>query len=86
MYSSVLRLTGVRPNPPPARAHTHTAGLSRPVQEYPLNLMLFTGMPEKGWKDYYYSSLEELADPNKALARWAKGEDVFPQTKGVKEA
>lgn len=41
--------------------------------------MLFTGMPEKGWKDYYYTSLEELADPTKALARWAKGEDVFPQ-------
>ena len=40
-------------------------------EEYPLNLMLFTGMPEEGWRDYYYTSLEEIANPVKALARWA---------------
>ena len=40
-------------------------------EEYPLNLMLFTGMPERGWQDYYYTSLDEIADPNRALARWA---------------
>lgn len=39
---------------------------------YPLNLMLFTGMPETGWEDYYYTSIEELATPDKALAKWAK--------------
>ena len=37
---------------------------------YPLNLMLFTGLPENGWQDYWYSSVEEISDPNKALARW----------------
>ena len=42
--------------------------------EYPLNLMLFTGMPQQGWRDYYYTSVAELASPDKALARWAKGE------------
>ena len=40
--------------------------------EYPLNLMLFTGMPQEGWRDYYYTSIEELASGEKALARWAQ--------------
>ena len=41
--------------------------------EYPLNLMLFTGMPRQGWRDYYYTSIEEIGAPDKALARWARG-------------
>ena len=41
-------------------------------EQYPLNLMLFTGLPEEGWQDYYYNSLEEIASPEKALMRWAK--------------
>ncbi len=40
-------------------------------EEYPLNLMLFTGLPQEGWRDSWYESVEELADPGKALARWA---------------
>ncbi len=40
--------------------------------EYPLNLMLFTGLPEDGWQDYYYTSVEEITAPEKALARWAR--------------
>ena len=43
-------------------------------EEYPLNLMLFTGMPEDGWRDYYYTSLDEITAPEKALARWALSE------------
>ena len=42
-------------------------------EEYPLNLMLFTGMPRQGWRGYYYTSIEEIAAPDKALARWARG-------------
>ena len=42
-------------------------------EEYPLNLMLFTGLPEAGWQDYYYTAVEEIAAPDKALARWAAG-------------
>ena len=42
-------------------------------EEYPLNLMLFTGLPEAGWRDYYYVGVEEIASPDKALARWARG-------------
>ena len=37
---------------------------------YPLNLMLFTGLRQDDWSDYWYSSLDELSNPNKALARW----------------
>ena len=40
-------------------------------ERYPLNLMLFTGLPEEGWQDYYYTSVEEVISPEKALARWA---------------
>ena len=39
--------------------------------EYPLNLMLFTGMPPDDWRSYYYASVDEIAAPHKALARWA---------------
>ena len=42
-------------------------------EDYPLNLMLFTGLPEDGWRDYFYTSLAELAAPDKALARWLAG-------------
>jgi nucleoside 2-deoxyribosyltransferase len=40
---------------------------------YPLNLMLFVGLPESGWRDYYYTSIGEIANPDKALVRWLNG-------------
>ena len=40
---------------------------------YPLNLMLFAGLPETGWEAWWYGSVEEIADPGKALVRWLKG-------------
>ncbi len=39
-------------------------------QNYPLNLMLFTGLPLEGWEASWYASVAELADPQKALVRW----------------
>ena len=42
-------------------------------ENYPLNLMLFTGLPREGWRDFYYESLDELADAGKALTRWVRG-------------
>ena len=48
------------------------------TEDYPLNLMCFVGLPQDGWRDYFYASLAELADPKKALARWVAGEDVRP--------
>ncbi len=41
--------------------------------EYPLNLMLFAGLPEKGWRDRYYTGIDDLRDPDGALARWLAG-------------
>ena len=29
-------------------------------EQYPLNLMLFTGLAEEGWEDYFYTSVEEI--------------------------
>jgi hypothetical protein len=49
------------------------------TEDYPLNLMVFTGLPQEGWREnFYYSSLDEIADPKKAFARWVAGEDVRP--------
>ena len=40
-------------------------------EEYPLNLMIFTGLPQDGWEDWYYTSFDEITSPDKALARWS---------------
>ncbi|WP_339383238.1 nucleoside 2-deoxyribosyltransferase [Oculatella sp. LEGE 06141] len=39
-------------------------------EAYPLNLMLFAGLPETGWQDYYYTSVEDIQTQEKALYRW----------------
>ena len=39
-------------------------------EEYPLNLMLFAGLPSSNWQDHFYTSIEELKNPNKALVKW----------------
>lgn len=41
-------------------------------EEYPLNLMLFTGLPRQGWQRYYYTSITEIPALDKALAPWAR--------------
>ncbi len=43
-------------------------------EEYPLNLMLFAGLPEHGWRDHYYMAVAEITAPGKALALWARDE------------
>ena len=39
-------------------------------EQYPLNLMLFAGLPELDWEQYVYNDLSEISDPKKALVRW----------------
>ncbi len=39
-------------------------------EDYPLNLMVFSGLPQHGWQDSLYGSIDELSDPRKALVRW----------------
>lgn len=40
--------------------------------EYPLNLMIFTGLPRIGWERYYFKSISEISSPDKALVAWAR--------------
>ncbi|MDJ0619932.1 MAG: nucleoside 2-deoxyribosyltransferase [Calothrix sp. MO_192.B10] len=39
-------------------------------EDYPLNLMLFAGLPEVGWEDYYYTSVDDIDSEDKALYKW----------------
>ena len=39
--------------------------------EYPLNLMIFTGLGRHDWQQSYYTNVNEISRPDKALARWA---------------
>lgn len=39
-------------------------------EAYPLNLMIFSGLPQSGWTDHWYESVEDLANESKALVRW----------------
>ena len=43
-------------------------------ERYPLNLMLFTGLPMTGWESSWYTSIDQLPDPEKALSLWLTGE------------
>ena len=40
--------------------------------QYPLNLMLFLGLPRDNWKKFYFESLEEIKSNNKGFIGWAK--------------
>lgn len=42
-------------------------------EDYPLNLMVFSGLPQDGWQEWFYESIEELGNPSKALMRWING-------------
>jgi nucleoside 2-deoxyribosyltransferase len=39
-------------------------------EQYPLNLMVFAGLPENTWQEFYYTSVEEISSPQKALHAW----------------
>ena len=40
--------------------------------EYPLNLMLFLGLPKVNWKKYYFESLQDIKSNKKRFVDWAK--------------
>lgn len=42
-------------------------------EEYPLNLMIFAGLPQDLWQDFFYTSVEEIGSPQKALFSWVNG-------------
>ena len=41
-------------------------------EEFPLNLMLFAGLPEMGWQDFVYENIIDIGRPDMALARWVR--------------
>ena len=40
--------------------------------QYPLNLMLFLGLPKDNWKKYYFESLQDIKSNKKGFLEWAK--------------
>lgn len=40
--------------------------------EYPLNLMIFTGIPYDSWNDYFYRSLDDIENKDKAIYKWLR--------------
>ena len=40
--------------------------------QYPLNLMLFLGLPKDDWEKYYFESLKDIRSNKKRFLDWAK--------------
>ena len=40
--------------------------------QYPLNLMLFLGLPKNNWKKYYFESLQDIKNDKKGFLEWTK--------------
>ena len=40
--------------------------------QYPLNLMLFLGLPKDNWEEYYFESLEDIKSNEKRFVGWAE--------------
>ena len=40
--------------------------------QYPLNLMLFLGLPRDNWEKYYFESFEDIRSNKKGFVEWAK--------------
>lgn len=47
---------------------------SSDTYEYPLNLMIFTGLPKRGWRTFYYEKIDEINCPTKGLVQWLASE------------
>ena len=40
--------------------------------QYPLNLMLFAGLPESDWQEMVYDSMDSIKNRDRSLAQWAQ--------------
>ena len=40
--------------------------------QYPLNLMLFLGLPRDNWRKYYFESILDIMSSKKGFVEWAK--------------
>ena len=43
--------------------------------QYPLNLMLFLGLPKDNWKKYYFESIQEIKSNQKGFVEWVKNSE-----------
>ena len=43
------------------------------TDQYPLNLMLFVGLPKESWSKNYFETLNDINNPKKNFLNWAKG-------------
>ena len=43
--------------------------------QYPLNLMLFLGLPKENWKKYYFESIQEIKSNQKGFVEWVKNSE-----------
>ena len=46
--------------------------------QYPLNLMLFLGLPRSNWEKYYFESLKDIKSNKKRFVEWAKNKANKP--------
>ena len=40
--------------------------------QYPLNLMLFLGLPKDNWKKYYFESIQDIKSNKKGFVEWVE--------------
>ena len=40
--------------------------------QYPLNLMLFAGLPESNWQEMMYDSVDSIKNRERSLGQWAQ--------------
>ncbi len=40
--------------------------------QYPLNLMLFVGLPKESWSRYYFQTLDDITSPKKNFLNWVQ--------------
>ena len=40
--------------------------------QYPLNLMLFLGLPRDNWRKYYFESISDIMSCEKGFVEWAR--------------
>ena len=41
--------------------------------QYPLNLMLFLGLPRDNWRKYYFESIKDILSTEKGFVEWTSG-------------
>lgn len=47
--------------------------------QYPLNLMIFLGLPKYGWEKYFLESLDDITSNNKNFLQWANNMPMNPE-------